>query len=123
MYATIDGLENYKGGSVSDNGITDADLAEVEARILAYIFPRHPTCEIEFDAVEKATYVQVLHECDENAREMAMLRAAGVRGVTLSKFSAQLDPMDDSLFPSGVAAATKATLLIGGLLFRGVDAR
>lgn len=122
MYATLEGLECYRPGA-SDLGITDADVLDTEARVLAYISPRVPACEHEQLAVAHATYAQALYESDADAKEYARLKSLGLKSVTLSKFSAQFGDGGASMFPMGLVPSARAYLQNAGLLYRGVAVR
>lgn len=123
MYATLEGFSAYASGVALARTATARDVAEIEARMCAYIAPRL-ILATETEAVAefaRAVYAQMCHELDPALDGTAQMAVAGLAGFTVGKFSAQFAGGKAGLFPVGIAPAARAILHNAGLLQRGVD--
>lgn len=126
MYTDAQGLEQYAGATAFDRLLGAVDmpieraLERVETRLMAYIAPNEPACDVQREAFARAAYAQILYEHDDAQKQLRDM-PSGVKSFTVNGFSVSLDGARAGAMPYGIAPEARAELLLSGLLYKGVD--
>lgn len=126
-YASVEGFASYVGDlefyrlsqKCECNNI-EGHLEDCEVRMLAYIVPNTPRCDVQHEAFAKAVYAQFAFEQSEaNAQIQQMPN--GMKSFTVNGFSATLGAADGmGVSNVGICRTAYAYLLEAGLLYKGV---
>lgn len=104
---------------------TIEEIAAMEPRIKAYIFPSIPRKPYEVEAFDKAVWYQIAHEKTIAATMNGQPIMNGVRSFSIGNFSMSFDEgsFDANLTNKTICPTARGILLEAGLLYKGVEGR
>lgn len=127
MFSSIEGLAKWyaidEGALQVRDPNAERHLNDVETRLTAYIVPQYPKCDDQARALETAAYYQYDKERGPDAEDIGV--PEGATSISVGKFSMSFGKrgkLEAELFPAGLAAMSRSSLLLSGLLYRGVNA-
>lgn len=101
------------------------DIAAMEPRIKAFIFPSIPREPFEVEAFNQAVIYQIEHEKSIAAKMNDQLLPDGVRSFAIGDFSMSFEEgvFDQRLTKKTICPTAYGILLEAGLLYKGVEGR
>lgn len=104
---------------------TEQEIAAMQPRIKAFIFPSIPRLDYEIEAFDRAVTYQINHEktIASKLNDQAMLD--GVRSFDIGDFSMSFDEgtFDQRLTKKTICPTAYGILLEAGLMYKGVEGR
>lgn len=104
---------------------TEEEIADMEPRIKAFIFPSIPVRDYEIEAFNKAVLYQINHEMAKAEAMKDQTLPDGVKSFTIGSFSMSFEDgsFDARLTKKTICPTAYGILLEAGLLYRGVEGR
>lgn len=102
---------------------TDEEIAAMEPRIKAFIFPNIPRKDYEIEAFDSAVVYQIAHEKSIAAAMQGQQIPQGTRSFSIGNFSMSFgdNSFDGMLTKRNICPTAYGILLEAGLLYKGVE--
>ena len=104
---------------------TAEEIAAMEPRIKAFIFPSIPRLDYEVEAFERAVLYQIEHEKNIASKMNGQTLPSGVKSFNIGEFSMSFEDgsFDQQLTKKTICPTAYGILLEAGLMYKGVEGR
>ena len=104
---------------------TEEEIADMEPRIKAFIFPSIPVLDFEKQAFDKAVLYQINHEMAKSEVMKDQTLPDGVQSFKIGDFSMSFEngSFDSRLTKKTICPTAYGILLEAGLMYKGVEGR
>lgn len=104
---------------------TEAEIAAMEPRIKAFIFPSIPRAQFEINAFNLAVQYQIAHEKTVAEALQGQALPNGVKSFSIGNFSMSFEDgsFDGKLTKRTICPTAYGILLEAGLMYKGVEGR